>query len=163
MSDLMFNEIIFSIASIGVFVVMAVALWLRVRSGSKHEKKDVELHDQRTAVLVMQADDWFSAVVNAVIGVLLGGAIYRLAELMLSGAWFYVVILVVLAAALFLIVQLHDFIGEKLFPSGIRPARNPQAKRKKPLLRRLSFPAGLVVGIVLAAFGLDDPLIGWLF
>lgn len=86
-----------------------------------------------------------------------------MAELMLRVAWFYVVILVALSAALFLIVRLHDFIGGKLFPSGIRPARNLQAKRKKPLLRRLSFPAGLVVGIVLAALGLDDPLTGWLF
>jgi hypothetical protein len=30
MPDLMFNEIIFSIASTGVVVVMAVVLWLRV-------------------------------------------------------------------------------------------------------------------------------------
>jgi fatty-acid desaturase len=141
---------------------MAVVLWLRVRSGSKLDKKDAELHNQRTAELFMQAGNWASTAVNVVIGVLLGIAIHGVAGLLLRGAWFYVVILVVLSAALFLIVRLHGFIGEKLFPSGIRPARNPQAKRKRPLTRRLSFPAGLVLGIVLAAFGLDDPLIGWL-
>ena len=163
MSDLMFNEIIFSIASTGIVVVMAVVLWLRVRSGSKLNEKDAKLPNQRTAALFMEAGDWASIPVNIVVGVLLGVAIHGVAELMLRGAWFYVVILVVLSAALFLIVRLHDFIGEKLFPSGIRPARNPQAKRKRPLLRRLSFPAGLVVGIVLAALGLDIPLTDWLF
>jgi hypothetical protein len=56
---------------------------------------------------------------------------------------------------------LHDYLGKKLFPSGIRPARNAEKKNKKPLVRRLSFPTGLVLGAVLASFGLDNWLLGW--
>ena len=59
-------------------------------------------------------------------------------------------------------MSLHDRSGKKLLPSGIRPARKPESARKTLLLRRLSLPAGLVLGVVLGSLGLDDYLSGWL-
>jgi len=163
MSDLMFNTIILSITSTGICVVLAVVVWLRIRSSSKLDKEDSELHDQRTAAVLMKTGDWANSAIKVVIGVFLGVAIHAVAELMLSGAWFSVLIIAVLSAGLFLIVLLHKRIGDKLFPSGIRPARKRKTKPKVPLSRRLSLPAGLFLGVVLAALGLNDPLIGWLF
>lgn len=163
MSDLMSNTIILSMASTGICVVMAVVVWLRLRSSSKLDKRDSELHDQRTAKILMRTGDWANTAIKVVIGVFLGVAAHGVAELMLRGAWFLVLIIALLSAGLFLVVLLHDFIGEKLFPSGIRPARKQQTKPKVPLLRRLSLLAGLVLGIVLAALELDDPLTGLLF
>ena len=163
MSDLMLNTIIFSIASTGICVVIAVVVWLRIRSSNKPDKYDSELHDQRTAMLLMKTGEWVNTAMKVMIGVLMGMAIHGVAELMLRGAWFYVLLIVVLSIGLFLLVLLHEFIGEKLFPSGIRPARKPRTILKAPLSRRLSLPAGLVIGIALAALGLDEPLFDWLF
>lgn len=54
------------------------------------------------------------------------------------------------------IVLAHDRLGIKLFPSWIRPARKPERVRRIPLLWRLSLPAGLVLGVVLAGIGTND-------
>ena len=92
-----------------------------------------------------------------------GLAFHGVAELVVSGAWFLVLIIAGPLAAQFLIEQLHYSIGEELLPNGIRSARKPQTKPEVWLLWRLSLPVGRMPGIVLTALGLDDPLTGWLF
>ncbi len=162
MSDLMFNTLILSIAPLCICIVVAVFVWLRVKSSSKLDKQDAESHDQQTAAFLTQAGDWASAVVNLVIGILLGMALYGLVQLTFAGAWVLVLSLVALGVGLLFIVLLHERLGNWLFPSGIRPAHKPEKPRKKPLVRRLALPAGLVVGLVLTGFELDDRLFGWL-
>jgi len=162
MLDQIFSTVDLVIASTFVCLVMAMVVWLRAKPSEKRDKHDSSLHDQRTATLLGQIGHWSMALVNIVIGVLLGVAINGLARLMLSGAWVAVFTLLALFAALFLIVWLHDRLGETLFPSGIRPARKPKRVRKTPLFRRLSLPVGLVLGVLLAALGWDQWLSGWL-
>jgi len=163
MSDLVFNTILLSIAPVVIFAVMAVVVWLRLRSREKLDKREAELRDQRTAAFLRQISDWANATVNFVIGVLLGVITNSMVHLILAGAWVSVFNTVGLAVALLFIVLLHDYLGKKFFPSGIRPARKPDRVRIKPLVRRLALPVGLVLGIVLASFGLDKQLFGWLF
>ncbi|MEH6557060.1 MAG: hypothetical protein V7708_04635 [Oceanicoccus sp.] len=162
MSNLMFYTIILSIASTGICVVLAVSVWLRLRSINKPEQQDSELHGKRIDALVMQSGDWANAAVNVVIGVFLGIAINGLVQLISTGLWYVAVLIVVIAAVLFFFESRLDGLFEKVFPSGIRAARKSKKVRKAPLARRLSLPAGLVFGIVLAGLGLDDRLLGWL-
>jgi hypothetical protein len=162
MPDQIFSTTDLVIASTFVCLVIAMVVWLRVEPNDKRDKHDSSLRDQRTATFLARIGHWANALVNFVIGVLLGVAINGLARLMLSGAWVAVFTLLALFAALFLIVWLHDRLGETLFPSGIRPARKPRRGRQTPLFRRLSLPLGLVIGVVLAVLGWDQWLSGWM-
>jgi len=144
------------IAATFLCLVIGMALWVRAKPSDpadNHQPSGSRV--QRTTSVLVQAGHLASAAINLVIGVLLGVAINGLARLMFSGAWLAVINLLVLFAALSLIVWLHDRLGDWLFPSGIRPARNPKKARRAPLFRRLSLPAGLMLGIVLAGFGWD--------
>jgi|GEM_PF-749713 len=163
MSDLIFYTIILAIVSTGIGVVLAVSVWLRVKSIIKPEQQDSELRGKQIDALVMQSGDWANAAVNVVIGVFLGIVINGLVQLISTGLWSVAVLIVVLAAVLFFLESWFDGLFEKVFPSGIRPARKPKKVRKAPLARRISFPSGLVLGIVLAGLGLGDRLLGWLF
>lgn len=69
-------------------------------------------------------------------------------------------IVVALMAVLSLILRLFDFVEEKLFPSGIRAAHKP---RTKPLLRRISLPLCIALGVFLATLGLNESFIGWFY
>lgn len=156
MHHLLFDTIV----SISICVVIGIFVWFRLRSIEKASDEDVELLTQQTAKLFMRAGDWGSALVNVVIGVLLGMVIHGVFGLLLDGAWFAVANIAALFVALSFIVVMHDRIGQKLFPSGIRPAHKPKAKRKKPMVRRISFPLGLAVGITLGSLGFDALLLG---
>jgi len=161
MSDL-FSTVDLVIAATFVCVVLAVVVWMRVDPNGKRGKQDSRSGDQRIGALLIKAGHCAMAAVTFAVGILLGVAINGLAQLIFAGAWVAAFNIVVLAASLFLIVLLHDRLGERLFPSGIRPARNAK-KVPKPLARRLSMPAGLVLGVVMASLGLDDRFLVWLY
>ena len=103
--------------------------------------------------------DWINAAFNFVIGILLGSVIYGLAQLVAGGAWLMALIILFLAASLFLFMVLSDKLFDRVLPIGIRSAKTPQAQRLKPLLRVLSLPAGFVLGVVLAAMDLDRTIL----
>ena len=159
----MVKGLAFLIALTFICVVMALVVWSRLKPDATPDKQESEVRAQRAAAVFAQAGHWASSAVNVVIGVLLGVVINGLVQLMFTGAWAAVVNIAVLSAILSFIVFLHDFLGKKLFPSGMRPAREPEKARKQPLLRRLSLPIGLVLGVVVASLGLDDYLSDRLF
>lgn len=106
----------------------------------------------------MELGDWLQAAVNVVLGVFVGIVVFGLTQLVVSGAWLMALILVVLGFGYFVFVLLADKLFDWIFPSGIRTV----GKRKhqpKPLLRALSLPAGLLLGIALAGLGLDRVLL----
>jgi small-conductance mechanosensitive channel len=150
------------IASTFVCVVLAVVVWSRVQSGGRRKASEGGVRGPHPTALFPLLLDWILSAMNFVIGILLGVALNGLIQLVASGAWVAVLNLVVLAISLFLIVKLHGLLGETLFPSGIRPARNPKKKPKPPAIRRFSLPTGLALGVLLAQFGLTDWLAGWL-
>lgn len=110
----------------------------------------------------MAIDDWFNAAINVLIGVLLGSVFYGLLQLAGNGSWLMAIILVLLGGGLFLFMVVSDTLFDRLFPTGIRPAKNPQPRPPKPLLRVLSLPLGFVLGVVLAVMGLDRTILGFL-
>lgn len=110
----------------------------------------------------MEVGDWFNAAINLGIGILLGSVIHGLLQLVSSGSWQMALIILFLAAGLFLFMVLSDKLLDRLFQIGIRPAKTPQAPRPNPLLRVLSLPAGFVLGVVLAVLGFDRTILDFL-
>jgi hypothetical protein len=106
----------------------------------------------------MEPGDWLQAAVNIVLGVFLGIVVSALTELVVSGAWLMALILVALGAGYFVFVLLADKLFDWIFPSGIRTV-GKRKNQPKPLLRTLSLPAGLLLGIALAGLGLDTVLL----
>ena len=110
----------------------------------------------------MRPSDWGNSAVNIVIGVFLGLAAVGMAELILGGNWFFVVLVVVLFSG----VMLFDRGLERLWDWSYRIGTNrvPPRKvaRRKPWIRRLSLPAGLLMGVVLSLVGLGDTILSLL-
>ena len=100
--------------------------------------------------------DWFNAGALALVGLFVGMALGGLIELVAMGAWLLALILLVLGAVMALIVFASEWLSDRLFGIGIKPARNPTPK---PRLRRLSLPAGIMVGLILHAMGLSGPIL----
>ncbi|OYW52000.1 MAG: hypothetical protein B7Z10_11800 [Rhodobacterales bacterium 32-66-7] len=111
----------------------------------------------------MTNEDWISAACNVAMGAFLGLAINGLLQIFLSGFWQLAVVIAALCAAAVLVLVLFDgLLGrlvDRLFPSGVRSPRVPRLEGRKPLLRLLSVPAGLVAGFGLGQAGLADPIL----
>jgi hypothetical protein len=110
----------------------------------------------------MQAGDWINAVVNLLIGLLLGSFVDGLIQLVATGLWLSALIITLLFGGLFLFIVISDKVTDNLFPTGVRPALKTQGKVRKPLLRLISLPLGALFGAALARLGLDDKILGML-
>jgi len=108
----------------------------------------------------MQAGDWFNAAINLLVGLLLGSFVDGLVQLVATGLWLSAVIISLLSGGLFLFMLVFDKVTDPLFPIGIRPAPTPQVKGRTPLLRLMSLPVGVLLGVLLARLGLDDKILG---
>jgi hypothetical protein len=162
MIDELFGTADLVIASTFVCVVLAAVVWSRVRSDGRRADEASGTRASLPTAAFALAVDWMLAAMTFAIGVLLGVALDGLIQLVASGAWIAVSKLAVFFVALFLIARTQEWLGEKLFPSGIRPARTPGRDRKTSRVRRLSLPAGLALGVIFAELGLKDVLSGWL-
>lgn len=107
----------------------------------------------------MTMTDWINAVTSVVVGVFCGIAALYLLQLVMSGFWPLAIIVVVFILVFLAFDGLLDRLFEKVFPSGIRAVRKPAASRRSPLLRRLSLPVGITIGLALAWFDLADVLL----
>ena len=108
----------------------------------------------------MQIGDWFTAAINLVIGVLLGSAADGLVQLATTAFWPLAVVIPLVFAGVLLFSWVLDLLTDRLFAIGVRPARKPKEEGRTPLLRLLSLPVGLVLGVALARLGLDDTILG---
>ena len=108
----------------------------------------------------MQVGDWANAAINLVIGVLLGSAADGLVQLATTAFWPLAVVIPLLFAGVFLFSWVLDMLTDRLFTIGVRPARTPKEEGPTPLLRLLSLPVGLVLGVALARLGLDETILG---
>lgn len=140
-----------------VGLTVATGVWLLVRANSQHSassgKSLGELSDMRII-------DWFNTAVNIGLGVLLGVVIVGLVQLITTGFWLIAILIPIIGAGLLLFDGLFNGLVDKIFPSGIRPARKSPVRRRAPLPKRLSLPVGIVVGVALAQAGLGDKLLG---
>lgn len=105
----------------------------------------------------MGIGDWANAMINFLIGLILGWAANGLVSLVTTAFW----PLAILIPTLFLGVLLFDSwfssVVDKIFPSGVKPAKRPV---RRPLARRLGLPLGLAIGLVVAWLGLGLPFVG---
>jgi hypothetical protein len=107
----------------------------------------------------MTLGDWLNSLINVVLGMFLGMAALGLANLIGAGLWVPAILFTVPVVLLMFFDQGLGHLIDRLFPSGIRPARVPAPPRGKPLVRTLSLPAGVVLGVLVAALGLSDGLL----
>ena len=103
--------------------------------------------------------DWVNATFLIAIGFFLGLAADGMMQLVTTAFWPVVVITVLLFVGVLLFDSLLSRLSELIFPSGIKPARNPKKKGPMPLPLLLSIPAGMLIGIVIARLGFGSAIL----
>lgn len=111
----------------------------------------------------MELGDWFNAVANLVIGILLGFVAFGMVQLVARSAWSMIVVLLAFGGGLYALMMLDEKFSrwfDRLFGgASIRSAKNPKPEPPRPLMRVWSLPLGLLAGVVLARLGLDSTLL----
>jgi hypothetical protein len=107
----------------------------------------------------MQLGDWLNAATLLIIGVLLGIAIDAMAQLATTPYWPLVILIPLMFGGVLLLDGLLNRLANRIFPSAIRTVGKSESKPRKPLALLLSLPAGLILGIVLARFGLANTVL----
>lgn len=104
----------------------------------------------------MHIGDWLNVIAFLGIGFFLGLALDRL--LLLQGALFWITAIGIPILVWAVIAATNVFNGliDRIFPSGIKPARDPRTDERKPLAVLLSVPVGIVVGFAGGHFGLAE-------
>ena len=112
----------------------------------------------------MSSEDWLTAGFNVAIGLFLGLALNGLWQLVANGSWLLAAVALAMgvgaALALFLFEGLAARLTRWLFPGGVLPAPPAAGKARRPVLRLVSLPVGILVGVVLARFGLTETILG---
>jgi len=108
----------------------------------------------------MTSVDWFSSAGNLAIGFFLGIAGYNLAQLFLAGAWVMAIGVILPFIGLLIFMLAFDRLSEWLL--GFRTKTTPinLQRKRTPLPRKLSLPAGFVVGVLAALLGLSQTILG---
>jgi hypothetical protein len=106
----------------------------------------------------MQTGDWLDAVSFLAVGFCFGLALDSLLQLEGAAFWGAALGIPIMFWGLIAVAGFIDRLLERIFPLGIKPARTPQPKERKPLAVLFSFPAGVVAGLAAARFGLSGLL-----
>ncbi|WP_295070322.1 hypothetical protein [Tabrizicola sp.] len=107
----------------------------------------------------MGPGDWLTATAFLAMGLFLGLALANMVLLVGTASWPIIILIPLLFAGVLVFDSLLGRLFGRFFPSGVRPASHPAPKERRPLVLLLSLPAGLVIGVVGARFGLDDLLL----
>lgn len=112
--------------------------------------------NRRKMVLV----DWLNSAGLCLVGLYLGLAVQSMLQLV-GTAFFWPVLIfcIIMWVAMLLFANVFDWISDRIFSNGIKPAKNPSAKERKPFALLLSLPLGIVTGVILAELGLRDTLL----
>lgn len=108
----------------------------------------------------MSFDDWVRTIAGFGIGFFLGLAAYLLAGLLLDGAWPMALAVIVPWLAWLAFYLVFENLGERVFPSGREAARRAEARRGKPLARKVAPPAGFALGAIAAWLDLTETILG---
>lgn len=108
----------------------------------------------------MVLGDWFNGAWLCIIGLYLGLVVHGLSQLAGTALfWPMLIFIMIMWGGMCLFDNVINRFFDWMFPNGIKPAKNPPAKERKPLARLLSLPCGIVLGVILAEFGLRDTLL----
>lgn len=103
--------------------------------------------------------DWANAGFLLLIGLLLGVALDSVIDLVAMGYWIMAVILVLAFLAVFVFELLMDKVFDKFFHIGVKRVSEPDEQKYKPLIVLLSFPTGMLLGVLLAGTGWDHAVL----
>ena len=108
----------------------------------------------------MHLGDWFNSAGLCIVGLYLGLAVHGLSQLV-GTVFFWPVLffIMIMWGAIYLFDNVITQVFDRIFPNGIKAAKNPTAKERKPLALLLSLPFGIVLGVILAGLGLRDTLL----
>ncbi|MEQ8366858.1 MAG: hypothetical protein RIB61_09130 [Roseicyclus sp.] len=108
----------------------------------------------------MDPFDWISAAFVVALGVMFGILADNLARLSAATFWPVLIFSVASVFGVLAIDRAVSWLSERVFPSGIRTVRSPKPEGRRPLGLLLSLPAGVALGVVLAALGYDRAILG---
>lgn len=106
----------------------------------------------------MQFGDWINGAALLAIGVLLGVALGEWLTLEGAAFWFAIVYIFIPFGFVFLLILLLPKVFDYL-NYGVKPAAVKRWERRKPLALFFFVPAGVIVGVVGAQFGLAELLL----
>lgn len=107
----------------------------------------------------MNPNDWINTVAFVAMGIFFGLALDNLMQL--DGIFFWVtaISMPILFFGVIGAASLLDWLFERVFPSGLKPARKPAIKQRRPVVLLASLPAGILIGLTGAQFGLGELLL----
>jgi hypothetical protein len=100
----------------------------------------------------MEMGDWLNGAALTAVGFFLGLALFNMAGLAGTPLWPLAIVIPLIFGAAFYAATLFDRLIERLFPSGVKPATNPQ---RRPIALLLSLPTGIPLGVIGAWLGVD--------
>jgi len=106
----------------------------------------------------MQSFDWLIFVCLVAVGTYLGSAIDSMIDLARAGSWWSILFVLFLFACALAFYLLSGAVLEFL-STGRFTAPKQLQKRRRPLALLLAVPAGIVIGIIGAQFGLTEMLV----
>lgn len=106
----------------------------------------------------MEMGDWLNAVALLAVGFYLGLALDGLLQLDGAAFWIAAAGMPIMFWGLIAVARVIDGLIDRIFPGGVKPARAPPPKERKPLAVLFSVPAGVAAGLVGAQFGLSGLL-----
>jgi uncharacterized membrane protein len=108
----------------------------------------------------MTLGDWSTSATNLAIGFFLGMAGYSLAQLFLAGAWTMAIGVILPFLGLLIFILLFDRVSDRLLGFRTPTSPRPTTRQGIPLPRKLSLPAGFLLGALAALLGLSDRILG---
>lgn len=107
----------------------------------------------------MNMGDWFNSIAFLAVGIYVGLAVDGILKLDWVIFWIFAIGMPIVFWVFIALSGMIDGLIDRILPGGIKPARNPRPKERKPLLVLFSLPAGVVAGLVGARFGLAGLLL----
>ena len=104
--------------------------------------------------------DWFNSAGLCFVGVYVGLLAHDLSQLVGTALfWPMLIFIVIMWWGMSLSYNVVERVFDRIFPSGIKPAKNLQSKERKPFALLMSLPFGIALGAILAELGLAETLL----
>ncbi|WP_299867868.1 hypothetical protein [uncultured Hoeflea sp.] len=108
----------------------------------------------------MVLGDWFNSAGLCFVGLYIGLSAHGMSQLVGTAFfWPMLIFIVIMWGGMSLFYNVFERVFDRIFPGGIKPAKNPPAKERKPFVVLLSLPIGIALRAILAELGLTDTLL----
>lgn len=107
----------------------------------------------------MQLFDWVIAASLCAVGFYLGLALAALITMDGAAFWLTVIYVLIPFGFVFVFIYYMNDLGDWIFPGSVKSSAPARMRKRRPVLLYLSVPAGVVIGVIGAQFGLTELLI----